>query len=363
MEDFDKILLNDSVELLKRLIATPSFSREEGAAARVMRDFLDQCGISWQSRLHNTWCYNRGFDAGKPTILLNSHIDTVRPSQGWAGDPFTPTMEGDRITGLGSNDAGGPLVSLLAAFRHFNGRNDLPFNLCFAATAEEEISGENGIAALADVTSACAFGIVGEPTGSEAALSERGLMVLDGTVTGRTGHAARDEGINALYLAVDDINWFRNFRFEKADPLLGEIKMTVTMIEAGTQHNVVPDICRYVADVRTVAAYTHEEIVEIIQAHTRADIRPRSMRLRPSHLADDHLLARAVRREGIPVFASTTLSDQALLAIPTLKMGPGQSARSHTPGEFIHIHELDGGIRAYIRVLNAVFELAGNQAL
>jgi len=344
-----------SIDLLKALIQTSSLSREEGEAASVIRSFLKEHSIPYEANLHNTWCFNLHFDQSKPTILLNSHIDTVKASGGWDTHPLEAVEENGKLTGLGSNDAGASLVSLLAAFRHFFMEEGLPFNICFAATAEEEIGGANGIITLKDVTSNCAFGIIGEPTDMEAAVSERGLMVLDGIATGRTGHAARDEGLNALYLAMEDIEWFRNYRFEKEDPFLGGIKMTVTMIESGSQHNVVPDNCNYVVDVRTVATYTYEKIMAIINENTHAAVKARSMRLKPSSIDRDHLLVVAAEKLGIPLFASTTLSDQSLLDIPTIKMGPGLSERSHTPNEFIHTSEIREGIKTYIRLLREIF--------
>jgi len=344
----------DSIGLLKALIETPSLSREEGDAAVVIRSFLRKHQIEFDVKEHNTWCFNRHFDANKPTILLNSHIDTVKASGGWNSSPTLVVEEDDKIIGLGSNDAGASLVSLLAAFRHFHNKENLPYNLCFAATAEEEIGGPNGITLIDDITSKCAFGIIGEPTDMEIAVSERGLMVLDGMVSGQTGHAARNEGINALYLAMEDIEWFRNYRFEKEDPFLGGIKMSVTMIEAGSQHNVVPDICNYVVDVRTVATYSYEEILTIINENTHGMVKARSTRLRPSSIDRDHELVQTGERLGIPLFASTTLSDQSLLNIPTIKMGPGHSGRSHTPNEFIHTSEIMDGIKTYIRLLSAI---------
>lgn len=344
-----------SIDLLKKLIRTTSISKEEDQAASVIRDFLNDQNIPFETHLNNTWCYNQYFDTNRPTILLNSHIDTVKPAAGWAVDPFGAIEGKGQLIGLGSNDAGAALVSLLGTFLHFYHHKDLPYNLCFAATAEEEISGVNGIAAIENITSACAFAIIGEPTEMKMATAERGLMVVDAITKGKTGHAARDEGINALYLAMEDIQWIKNFQFEKQDPYLGSIKMTVTMIKAGYQHNVVPDECHYVIDIRTVDTYSYEELLATIQASVHADIQARSTRLKPSSIASDHPIVEAARALGIETLGSSTLSDQALLSIPSIKIGPGKSERSHTPGEFIYISEIEEGIKTYIRLLNELF--------
>jgi acetylornithine deacetylase len=350
-------LTRESIDLLKDLVSTPSLSREEGNAAAILRGFLQRHDLNYEEKLNNTWCFNRHFDAEKKTILLNSHIDTVKPVDGWMHDPYAAIdAENGRITGLGSNDATASLVSLLAAFRYFSETRGLPYNLCFAGTAEEEISGKNGIACLDEVLKIIDFGIIGEPTGMEVGIAERGLMVIDGIVTGKTGHAARNEGINALYLAMEDINWIRNHSFEKEDELLGRIKMTVTMIEAGYQHNIIPDRCQYVIDVRTVDTYSYEEILHTIDEHTHAEIRPRSTRLKPSSISPDHVLVEAAVALDMKRFGSTTLSDQSLLDIPTVKMGPGLSERSHTAGEFILTSEIESGIMTYIHFLGQLFQ-------
>ncbi|MCB0501650.1 MAG: M20 family metallo-hydrolase [Bacteroidetes bacterium] len=343
------------IDLLKMLIRTPSISKEEARAANVIRDFLTDHNIPIETHLHNTWCYNKYFDANRPTILLNSHIDTVKPAAGWTVDPFAAIEDKGQLIGLGSNDAGAALVSLLGTFLYFYDHKELPFNICFAATAEEEISGVNGIAAIENITSNCAIAIIGEPTEMKMATAERGLMVVDAITKGKTGHAARNEGVNALYLAMEDIQWIKNFQFEKQDSYLGSIKMTVTMIEAGYQHNVVPDECKYVIDIRTVDTYSYEELLATIQTNVNAKIQARSTRLKPSSIAEDHPIVEAARALGIETFGSSTLSDQALLSIPSIKMGPGKSERSHTPGEFIYISEIEEGIKTYIRLLNELF--------
>lgn len=345
------------IALLRSMIKNLTLSKDESVSATIVRDFLTQANIAFETHLHNTWCYNKFYDAQKPTILLNSHIDTVKIANGWTEDALGAAVKDGKLFGLGSNDAGGALVSLLATFLYFNEEENLPFNLCWAATAEEEISGKNGIASIAHITSKCAFGIIGEPTEMALASSEKGLMVVDAEVKGKTGHAARDEGINALYLAVEDIAWIRNFRFEKEDAYLGPIKMTVTMIESGYQHNVVPDICKYVIDIRTVDTYSYEEIIATLEENCHATFTPRSTRLRPSSIGASHEIVQAAKALDIPIFGSSTLSDQALLKIPTIKMGPGKSARSHTPNEFIYLDEIKDGIKTYIRLLE---KLASN---
>jgi acetylornithine deacetylase len=350
-------ILEEITTLLASLVETPSLSREEEDAASLMRNFLDKKDIPFSHRDHNTWAFNRHYDAGKPTILLNSHIDTVKPAKDWATDPFTADLADGKLTGLGSNDAGAALVCLLGAFLYFYDK-EMSYNILFAATAEEEISGKNGIAGIADITSNCAFAIIGEPTGMQMAIAEKGLLVLDAVVTGKAGHAAREEGVNAIYLAMEDILWFREHNFSKVSLTLGPVKSTVTVIHAGEQHNVVPAECRYTVDVRTTPEYTHEELIDLIARHVHADITPRSTRLQPSAIASDHVLAKAAAKLGIPTFGSATLSDQALLNIPSVKIGPGLSERSHTAGEHIYLSELENGLKTYIQLLEEIFALS-----
>lgn len=347
-------IFEDIFSLLKDLIATQSFSREEADAAALVRNFLSKKNIPYEFRGHNTWIKNRFFQENKPTILLNSHIDTVKPSSKWTKNPFEPRIEDGKLYGLGSNDAGGALVTLLGAFLHFYHEENLPFNLLWAATAEEEVSGSNGIAAIEDITSICAAAIVGEPTEMQMAISEKGLIVLDAEVHGITGHAARDTGKNAIYLAVEDILWFKSQPLEKICSVLGPVKMSVTVIEAGKQHNVIPDICKYVVDIRTTTAYSYEELLEIIRKNVHAKIQPRSLRLQPSIIEENHPLVVAGKKVGLKTFGSATLSDQALLKIPSIKMGPGLSERSHTADEFIYVEELKHGLETYIQVLKQV---------
>ncbi|HEX2535109.1 MAG TPA: M20 family metallo-hydrolase [Chitinophagaceae bacterium] len=341
--------------LLKELIAIPSFSREEDHTAAILEIFLQAQGVATRRHLNNVWAVNRHFRDSLPVILLNSHHDTVKPNRGYTLDPFTPLEKDGRLYGLGSNDAGGCLVALLATFLYYYEAEDLPYNLLFAATAEEEISGRNGIEALLPELPAPAFGIVGEPTKMQMAVAERGLMVLDCTAQGRAGHAARNEGENAITKAISDINWFHNRRFEKVSPLLGPVKMSVTVIETENKaHNVVPAQCRFTVDVRVNELYTFEEILEEVQRQVSSSVQPRSTRLRSTSIALDHPLVRAGLELGREYYGSPTTSDKALMPFPTLKMGPGDSARSHTADEYIYVDELREGIRMYIELVGKV---------
>ena len=343
-------LSDDAIELLIQLIQTQSFSREEAGTATIIEDFLTRHGIAPQRQGNNVWAVSRQFDASKPTILLNSHHDTVKPGVAWTYPPFGAVLEGDKLTGLGSNDAGASAVSLLAVFRYFYDR-PTAFNLICAITAEEEVSGANGVKSILPALGKIDLGIVGEPTGMHAAVAEKGLLVLDGVARGRTGHAARNEGDNALYKALDDISWLRTYQFPNVSGMLGPVKMTVTQISAGTQHNVVPDECRYVVDVRPTECYSNEEILATIRANVQADITPRSTHLQSSGIALDHPLVRKAVAMSKTTYGSPTLSDQALMRFTTLKMGPGDSARSHAPDEYILLSEIRGGIADYIDLL------------
>ena len=342
------------IDLLRELISTPSFSKEEKEAAAVMRNFLQSEDIPFKTKEINTWAYILHFSEDKPIILLNSHIDTVRPARGYTRNPFSPDEVGDRLYGLGSNDAGGPLVSLLAVFVHFYRRDDLPFNLIYAATAEEEISGSSGLEIVLPELGQVDFAIVGEPTRMELAIAEKGLLVLDCYAHGRSGHAAREEGENALYKALDDIRILQDYRFEKVSEQLGPVKISVTQIEAGTQHNVVPDICHFVVDVRTNELYSNEEAAQIISGLIQSDVKPRSFRLNSSGLHPDHPFVQKVRESGIPIFGSPTTSDQAIIPFSSVKMGPGDSARSHTADEYIYKSEIIEGIQRYIDLLDGL---------
>lgn len=339
------------IDLLKTLISTQSYSKEEENAAEVMRTFLKNEGIPFHTKENNTWAYCKHYSEDKPSILLDSHVDTVRPAKGYTKDPFSPILEGDKLFGLGSNDAGGPLVSLLATFVHFYEREDLPFNLIFGASAEEEISGRRGMEILLPKIAPIAFAIIGEPTQMELAIAEKGLLVLDCYAHGKSGHAAREEGENALYKAIHDIEKLKNFEFEKVSNVLGKVKISVTQIEAGTQHNVVPDNCHFVADVRTNEHYTNKEAAQIIEKLIESEVKPRSVRLNSSGISEEHPFALLVKKHGINIYGSPTTSDQAIISFPSVKMGPGDSARSHTADEYIYKSEIFAGIERYIVLL------------
>ena len=343
--------MNKYIELLKQLISTPSFSKEEEKAAEIMRDFLSDEKIVFKTADNNTWAYNKYFSKEKPTILLNSHIDTVKPAKGYTLDPFSPIEEGDQLFGLGSNDAGGPLVALLATFIHFYHRDNLPFNLIFVASAEEEISGRRGLEIVLPRIAPIEFAIVGEPTRMELAIAEKGLLVLDCYAHGKSGHTARNEGENALYKAIDDIQKLRNLKFEKISNILGEVKITVTMIDAGTQHNVIPDVCHFVVDIRTNEHYLNKDVAEIIAGVIESEIKPRSVRLNSSGISEQHPFALLAKSKGIKIYGSPTTSDQAIMPFLSVKMGPGDSARSHTADEFIYKSEIITGIERYIELL------------
>jgi acetylornithine deacetylase len=342
------------IALLQKLVATPSFSREEANTALIIEKFFTTKSIESKRFRNNVIVKNLHYDDTKPTILLNSHHDTVRPNGSWRKDPFTPTVLNGKLYGLGSNDAGGSLVALIAAFLELYDREDMKYNVLLAATAEEEVSGKNGLELVLSKLGAIEFAIVGEPTKMQMATAEKGLMVLDCVSHGKAGHAARNEGENAIYKGMQDIAWFKDFQFEHTSELLGEVKMSVTMIEAGTQHNVVPDQCKYVVDVRSTDAYTNEEILDIIRSNIGSEVIPRSTRLQPSGLPKDHLLLQCARALGWKTYGSPTLSDQALMSFPSIKIGPGDSARSHTADEYIEIQELKDGIVGYNNLLNKI---------
>ena len=348
------LLYQESLALLKNLIATPSFSREENETADLIELFLADHGVKTHRELNNIWAFNQHFNPALPTVLLNSHHDTVKPNIGWTKDPFTPQVEGGKLYGLGSNDAGGCLVALMAAFLFFYPKQDLAFNLVLAATAEEEISGRNGIERIWPELGPVEFAIVGEPTEMHLAVAEKGLLVLDCVATGKSGHAAREEGENAIYNALPDINWFRTFQFPEVSEYLGPVKMSVTIIQAGTQHNVVPDRCNFTVDVRVTDSYTNEEVLGIIKQHVKSEVQPRSVRLRSSSINKDSKVVQAGLALGRKTYGSPTTSDQALIPVPSLKMGPGDSARSHTADEYIYLQELKEGINFYISLLSKV---------
>lgn len=348
-------LQQDAIALLKELIATPSFSREEDQTAGILCRFIGSRGIAHTRVGNNVIALNRHYDESKPTILLNSHHDTVKPNAQYTRDPFLPTLEDDKLYGLGSNDAGGCLVSLLAAFLHFYDQPGLRYNIIFAATAEEEISGTGGIEYTLPYLPPVDAAVVGEPTQMQLAVAERGLLVLDCTSTGKAGHAARNEGENAITKALKDIEWFNTYRFPKVSDLLGPNKMSVTVIETENKaHNVVPALCRFVVDTRINELYSFDEVLDIIRANVQCTVQPRSFRLRSTSISKDHPLVQAGIALGRTCYGSPTTSDKALMPFPALKMGPGDSARSHTANEFIYLEEIEKGIELYIQLLNSI---------
>jgi acetylornithine deacetylase len=347
-------LQKDSLGLLKQLISIQSFSKEEDKTADAIEQFLQQRDIKTFRKLNNIWAYNKHFDPSKPTVLLNSHHDTVKPNSGYTRDPYDAAIEEGKLYGLGSNDAGGCLVSLVATFLYFYGQDKLTYNVCLATTAEEEISGNNGLELVLPDLGELEFAIVGEPTQMNLAIAERGLLVLDCTATGKAGHAAREEGDNAIYKALKDIEWFRNYRFSKISEVFGPLKMTVTIINAGSQHNVVPATCTFTVDVRVTDAYTNEEVLKIIRTNVDCEVKPRSIRLKPSSIDKQHPLVQAGIALGRSTYGSPTTSDQALLSIPSVKVGPGDSARSHMADEYIYVDEIAEGIELYIKMLEPV---------
>ena len=353
MRDKDS-LFKDSLVLLKQLIALSSLSREEIRTADQIEEFFRERLVNTFRKGNNVWVYNKHYAVDKPTILLNSHHDTVKANPGYTRDPLAPTEEEGKLYGLGSNDAGGCLVSLIATFLHFYERADLNYNFCLVASAEEEISGRNGIESVLEDIGPIDFAIVGEPTLMNLAIAEKGLMVLDCNAIGIAGHAARDEGDNAIYRAISDIQWFKDYAFEKTSATLGPIKMSVTMIQSGSQHNVVPASCSFVVDVRTTDAYTNEETLAIIKSHVSSEVSARSTRLKSSSIPEEHPIVQAGIMLGRKLYGSPTMSDQALIPVPSLKLGPGDSARSHMADEFIYIDEIREGIDLYIAMLQKI---------
>ena len=347
-------LFDEAVQLLCRLIATPSVSRQEDRAADVLQEYMEHCGLAPRRIGNNLLCLPPRFDPALPTLLLNAHIDTVKPVAGWTRDPYLPSIEGGRLYGLGSNDCGGGLVSLLMTYRALSALPQ-PYNPVYLASCEEEVSGKGGIElALPELPATPAVALVGEPTGMQPAIAEKGLMVIDGTAHGKSGHAARNEGINAIYQALPDLLWLQSYRFPRESPLLGPVKMTVTQINAGTQHNVVPDTCTFVVDVRSNELYSNEELFRLISSHVRSDLRARSFRLSSSGLPASHPLVQRAVALGRTPFGSPTLSDQALMRFPSLKMGPGRSERSHTADEFILLSEIEEALRLYRGLLSGL---------
>ncbi|GGH07291.1 M20/M25/M40 family metallo-hydrolase [Sphingobacterium alkalisoli] len=347
-------LTDDSIDLLKQMITIASFSREEEGTASLIGQHLMKFGVDAHLVGNNVIAYNQHFDEDKPTVLLNSHHDTVKPNPGYTRNPFAASIEAGKLYGLGSNDAGGCLVSLIAAFLYYYSQKDLRYNICLIASAEEEVSGKNGIEEAYRHVPSCEFAIVGEPTLLDLAVAEKGLMVLDCVAHGESGHAAREEGVNAIYNALEDIYWFKNYQFEKISSYLGPVKMSVTMINAGSQHNVVPASCSFVVDVRTTDMYSNEEVLNIIQSQVQSEVIARSTRLNSSTIDLQHPIVLSGIKLGKKTYGSPTMSDQALLPIPSLKIGPGDSARSHTADEFIYLHEIEDGVKLYIDLLRDI---------
>lgn len=348
--------VNQAVELLKVLVSTPSISREESDATDRLQLFIERGApvrFEMHRHLNNLWCIAPGYDPLRPTLLLDAHIDTVKPVGSWSKHPFTPTVEGDIIYGLGTNDDGASLVTMLQVFYKLC-EYPQQYNTIFLVSAEEEVSGKNGIEAVMPLLPPVSCAIIGEPTGMNPAVAEKGLMVLDCTAKGVSGHAARNEGINAIYKAIEDINWFKNYKFQNSSELLGDVKMTVTQVNAGKQHNVIPDSCSYVVDIRSNECYSNNDLLGIIEKNVGSEVKARSTRLNSSSIATGHPLVKRAIELGRKPFGSPTLSNQALLHIPTLKMGPGDSSRSHTANEYIRISEIREGIKLFAEMLDGL---------
>lgn len=346
--------VNDAVRLLKELIETPSVSRDETRAADVMERFLNHWDLPHGREGNNLWVGCQDWDDNRPTVMLNAHIDTVKPVHTWTRDPFKAVVEGDQLYGLGSNDCGGGLVATLQAYRIMLHR-PRTYNILWVCSAEEEVSGQNGFSRVLPLLPPVNVAIVGEPTGMQPAIAEKGLMVIDGYAHGVSGHAARNEGVNAIYEALDDLMWLRDHRFRKESPLLGPTKMTVTVVESGTQHNVVPDTLHFVIDVRTNEYYQNEFVFEFLKRHMKkCELHARSFRLHSSSIDENHPMIACLKAMGKTPFGSPTLSDQALMPFPSFKLGPGQSSRSHSADEYICISEIADAIVTYVRVLSAM---------
>lgn len=341
----------EAISLLSHLIATPSVSRDERRAADIMEEELTRCGFTPHREANNVWAIGPCQREDRPTLLLNAHIDTVKPVASYTRNPYEPSLEDGTLYGLGSNDCGGGLVSLLQVFRELSASERCPYNLVYLASAEEEVSGKDGISRALPLLPHVDVAIVGEPTGMQPAVAEKGLMVVDITAHGKSGHAARNEGVNAIYEALDDLCWIRSHRFDRVSQFLGPTKMQATVINAGTQHNVVPDECKIVVDVRTNELYTNEEVFDIISSHCKSECRARSFRLHSSRIDLHHPLVERCVALGLQPFGSPTLSDQALMPFASLKLGPGQSARSHSTNEYIKVSEIEHAIGLYLRLL------------
>ena len=343
--------VSDAVELLKKLIATPSVSRNEKDAADIMEQTIRSYGFEPQREANNIWMIDPHYDESRPTLLLNAHIDTVKPVASWTRDPFSPDVEDGVLYGLGSNDCGGGLCSLLQIFRMLTEKPQ-HYNLIYLASAEEEVSGKDGITRALPLLPHIDLAIVGEPTGMNPAVAEKGLMVLDVIAHGKSGHAARNEGVNAIYEALDDMRWIRDYKFEKVSEFLGPTKMTLTVVNAGTQHNVIPDKCTMLVDIRTNEFYDNEEVFEFISQHLKSEVKAHSFRLKSSRIDPEHPLIKKCVAMGMKPFGSPTLSDQALMHFPSFKLGPGESSRSHSADEFIKISEISDAVAKYRELLD-----------
>ena len=343
--------VSNAVELLKKLIATPSVSRNEKDAADIMEQTIRSYGFEPQREANNIWIIDPHYDESRPTLLLNAHIDTVKPVASWTRDPFSPDVEDGVLYGLGSNDCGGGLCSLLQIFRMLTEKPQ-HYNLIYLASAEEEVSGKDGITRALPLLPHIDLAIVGEPTGMNPAVAEKGLMVLDVIAHGKSGHAARNEGVNAIYEALDDMRWIRDYKFEKVSEFLGPTKMTLTVVNAGTQHNVIPDKCTMLVDIRTNEFYDNEEVFEFIRQHLKSEVKAHSFRLKSSRIDPEHPLIKKCVAMGMKPFGSPTLSDQALMHFPSFKLGPGESSRSHSANEFIRISEIRDAITKYETLLD-----------
>lgn len=347
-------LTKEAIGFLQKLISKQSFSGEENETALLIMQWFSDHNIKFESKVHNVWAKNKHFDSSKKTILLNSHHDTVKPNKGYTRDPLKPEIIDGKLYGLGSNDAGGCLVSLLATFTYLYDRDDLKYNFVMVASAEEENTGPNSLVSIVPILPEIDFAIVGEPTLMNLAISEKGLMVLNCEAKGTSGHAAHGNGDNAIYNSIEDINWFQTYQFPKESETLGKVKMTVTQINAGHQHNVIPSSCKFVVDIRVTDSYTNQEVFEIVKANVKSEVCPRSQRLNSSSIPKDHEIVQVGIKLGRTTYGSPTISDQAILTCPSLKLGPGESLRSHTADEFIYVKEIEEGVELYIKILEEI---------
>ena len=351
MKQDQDILTSKAIDLLKKLIATPSLSSEEDKTAEAIEDWFKEFEIPFEREKNNVYAFNKYFDDTKPTLLLNSHHDTVKPNSAYTKDPFDPQITDGKLYGLGSNDAGGALVSLIATFTYFYGAKDLGHNIVLVASAEEETSGPNGLNSMLKILPKIDVAIVGEPTLMDLAIAEKGLVIFDAEVEGTPSHAAHPNNNNSIYNTIDVLEWFRAFKFEKHSEVLGDVKLTVTQINGGSQHNVVPAKVDLVIDVRVNDCYSNQEITDILEKEAPCKLQARSLRLNSSAINKNHSLVQAGISLGRSTYGSPTLSDQATLSCQSLKLGPGDSTRSHSADEFIYVREIEEGIDLYIKLL------------